>query len=119
MELQFGAAQGQIWLRMLSVLCLLQVVNQLFVENAICQIATPCGGEYSLRPLKFLWDLCQVSNLRANVLGPIVLGGILVLLAYFYLVRRGYVHLVKGYVHAVKGYVHLSEPLFFQTRCRL
>ncbi len=45
------------------------------------------------------------------MLGPIVLGEILVLLSYFYLVRRGYVHVVKGYVHAVKGYVHLLELL--------
>ena len=46
-----------------------------------------------------------------------MLKGILMLLAYIYLVRRGYVHVVKGYVHVVKGYVHvvkdyvyLSEP---------
>ena len=43
--------------------------------------------------------------------GRIVLEGILMLLAYIYLVRRGYVHVVKGYVHVVKGYVHLSEPI--------
>ncbi len=72
------------------MLCLLQVVKQLFVEDAVVKIATPCpGGDYSLRPLKFLWDLCQVSDLRANILGRIVLRGILVLLAYIYLVRRG------------------------------
>ncbi len=89
MKLQFDAAQGQIWLRMLPVLCLLQIMKQLFVENAIVKLRRLAGREGSLRPLKFLWDLCQVSDLRANVLGRIVLEGILMLLAYSYLAEGG------------------------------
>ncbi len=96
---------------MLQMLCVLQIVKQLYI-NASDKLRRLAGG-YSLllRPLKFLWNSCPVSELRASILGPIVLRGILVLLAYIYLVRGGGgVHVVKGGVHAVKGGVHLSGP---------
>ncbi len=68
------------------------------IARCAIQIATlygAHGGEDSLRPLKCLRDLCQVSDLPANILGRIVLEGILMLLAYIYLAERGGVHVAK------------------------